>query len=343
MNVYASYNAINSKIHTRKKTLLKRDDWNKVLDYTTVAQFTEFLKKRYGYGVHLEHNKIEDMHRGELEVMLQRYVVGEIEKLLHYFSGPYKDFIKILLLQYDISDLQLILRAIARNESINDLQRHFVHSETHTHLAYDKLIGSQSVSQFVEGLKGSLFYEDLKTMTQEDVVTREFHMEMKFYLLYYRELMKKAKKLSANDYSIVKQIIGLKIDCLNIQWIYRAMKYYDISKEEIMVYSLPGGNVSYNSLKKLVYAKSLGEFETLAEKHLKDNVFDQRGDMLLERNMDTVLYQIIHKVNDENSIALALRYIFVLEIETQDLIAVTEGIRYGLDKEEIKKYLVYTL
>lgn len=343
MNAYASYNAINSKIHTRKKTLLRRDDWNKVLDFATVTQFTEFLKKRYGYSVHLENNKIEDIHRGELEIILQRYVVSEIEKLLHYFSGPYKDFMKTLLLQYDIYDLQVILRAIAREESIVNIQRHFVHSQEHTTLSYNKLLGSQTVSQFVEGLKGSLFYEDLKTMTQEDVVTREFHMEMKLYLIYYKALMKKAKKLSANDYEIVKQMIGLKIDCLNIQWIYRAMKYYDISKEEIMVYSLPGGNISYNSLKKLVYAKSLTEFENLAQKHLKGNVFDKRGDIFLERNIDTIIFQTIHKVNDENSIALPLRYIYVLEIETRDLIAVTEGIRYGLDKEEIKNYLVYTL
>lgn len=35
MNAYASYNAINSKLHTRKKTLLTREDWNKVLNYTT--------------------------------------------------------------------------------------------------------------------------------------------------------------------------------------------------------------------------------------------------------------------------------------------------------------------
>lgn len=343
MNAYASYNAINSKLHTRKKTLLTREDWNKVLNYTAVAQFTEFLKKRYGYSVHLEQSKIEDVHRGELEVILKRYVVYEIEKMIHYFSGPYKDFIKTLLLQYDIYDLQLILRAIAREENINDLQRHFVHSSHNTKVAYDKLIASGSVAQFVEGLKGTVFYEDLKTMTQEDVMKREFHMEMKLHILYYKLLMKKAKKLTPSDYEVVKKIIGLKIDCLNIQWIYRATKYYDISREEIMVYSLPGGNISYNSLKKLVYAKSFNEFERKVEKYLGADVFNRQGDTLLEKCMDTIIYKSIHKVNEENSIALPLRYIFVLQIEIEDLIAVTEGIRYGLDQDEIKKYLVYTL
>ena len=343
MNAYASYNAINSKLHTRKKTLLTREDWNKVLSYTTVAQFTEFLKKRYGYSVHLEQSKIEDVHRGELEVLLKRYVVCEIEKMIHYFSGPYKDFIKTLLLQYDIYDIQLILRAIAREENINDLQRHFVHSSHNTKVAYDKLIASSNVTQFVEGLKGTIFYEDLKTMTQEDVVKREFHMEMKLHILYYKLLMKKAKKLTPSDYEVVKNIIGLKIDCLNIQWIYRATKYYDISREEIMVYSLPGGNISYNSLKKLVYAKSFDEFERKAEKYLGSEVFSRKRDTLLEKRMETIIYRSIQKINEENSIALPLRYIFILQIEIEDLIAVTEGIRYGLDQNEIKKYLVYTL
>lgn len=343
MSAYASYNAINSKLHTRKKTLLTKDDWNRVLDYTTVAQFTEFLKKRYGYSIHLEQNKIDEIHRDQLEVMLHRYVAFEIEKMIHYFSGPYKDFIKTLLLQYDIYDLQLILRAIARQENIGDLQRHFVHSQKYTNVAYDKLIGSQTVTQFVEGLKGTVFYEDLKTITQEDVMKREFHMEMKLHILYYKLLMKKAEKLNTKDYEIVKKIIGIKIDCLNIQWIYRATKYYDISREEIMIYSLPGGNISYNGLKKLVYAKSFNEFEQLSTKYLGKDVFNVPGDTLLERNMDKVIFESIHKISEEDSIALPLRYIFVLEIEVEDLIAVTEGIRYGLDKDEIKKYLVYTI
>ena len=168
-------------------------------------------------------------------------------------------------------------------------------------------------------------------------------MEMKLHILYYKLLMKKAKKLTPSDYEVVKKIIGLKIDCLNIQWIYRATKYYDISREEIMVYSLPGGNISYNSLKKLVYAKSFNEFERKVEKYLGADVFNRQGDTLLEKCMDTIIYKSIHKVNEENSIALPLRYIFVLQIEIEDLIAVTEGIRYGLDQDEIKKYLVYTL
>lgn len=343
MNAFASYNAINTKLHTRKRALFTTADWNKVLDYTTVIQLIEFLRKHFGYETYLEQSKTTEIHRGELEVILHRYLVTEIEKILHYFSGPYKAFLQTLLIQYEIYDLQLIMRNVAREESLEPIGRHFVHSRKYATLPYDKLLASKNINQVIEVLKGTEYYEVLKTTTQEDAVKREFHMEMKLEILYYRMLMDKAKKLSQEDQRVVEEMIGLKIDCLNIQWIYRATKYYDISKEEILIYSLPGGSISYKGLKKLIYAKSLEEFKLMVDKLLKYPLFAEKEDVFLEKNIDTLMYRYLKKVGEGKSIAMPLKYIYRLEIEIKDLTAATEGIRYGLDKQEIKKYLVTTL
>ena len=343
MNAFAAYHAINTKLHSRSRVLLSKEDWQKVLSYETVGQLIEFLKKHHGYNRYLEHTKIEELHRGDLEIIFNRYLVEEIEALLGYFSGPYKAFFKTLLIRYEIYDLELLLRSIVRNENVELMGQHFVHSKKHATMPYQKLLAAKNIHQLIDALKGTPYYEVLKTTTVEDVVKREFHMEMKLETLFYKLVMEQAKRLKEKDQKIIRNMMGFKVDCLNIQWIYRAVKYYDISREEILVYSLPGGMLSFNGLKKLVYAKNETEFKHLAHKHLKSDVFDKVEDAFLEKALDRLLLQHIKSDKDEESIAKPLSYIYRLQIEIKDLTAATEGIRYGLDAYEIKKYLVSTV
>ncbi|MGL4344834.1 MAG: V-type ATPase subunit [Cellulosilyticaceae bacterium] len=344
MNPFASYKAINAKLHSRHKAFLSSQEWDKMLDYKTVSQVSEFLIKKYGYSEVIDSNQIKEMHRTELEVDLNHYCVVEIEKMLYYFSGSYKNFFKVLLMKFEIEDLLIILRAIARDEDRSELAKHFIHSEKHTKLQYNKLIECQNMTQFVELLKDTPYYEPLKTMTQEDALKREFHMEMKLNILYFKILMEKAKKLEPKDCRIVEQIIGFKIDYLNIQWIYRAIKYYDISREEILIYSLVGGQkITYNRLKKLAYTTSMQDFKRLAKQYFGEDLFDEDEDVFLEKKAEKLLYKLIKKEKGSENIGLPIAYIYSLNMEIKDLIAVAEGIRYGLPKEEIKKYLVYTI
>ncbi|MEG0013284.1 MAG: V-type ATPase subunit [Cellulosilyticaceae bacterium] len=343
MSSFACYGAINTKLHARRRALLDTSDWNKMMDFKSVKEVIEFLKKKHGYKEIIPAANTEEMHRGELEVALNQYVVYEIEKILYYFSGPYKEFFKILLMKYEIDNLQLILRTIARGEEVVEVKEHFVYSAKYGVVSYDKLLASRSVIQFVENLKGTPYYEVLKTTTQEDLTTREFDMEMKLNILFYRLLIEKAKQLNEEDKKIAEDMIGTEIDYLNVQWIYRATKYFDISREEILIYSIPGGRkISFARLKGLIYTKTLEEFEKLAEKYLGYALFQQSDDISLEKAIDKRIYQLIKNLKDDENITMPLAYIYRMEIEVKELIAVTEGIRYELTKEEIKKFLVYT-
>lgn len=345
MNAFAAYRAVNTKIQSRRKTLLSKEEWDKATAFKSVSQVIEFLKKKPGYTQLLNVDKAKELHRTELEVILERHIVKEIESMLHYFSGSYRDFLKVFLMEYEINDLQLLLRSISRHENIEGIESFFVHSKRYGLSVYPKLLTCKTIIQFIEMLKGTIYYDALKTMAQEDIIKREFHMEMKLYMLFYRQLMEKSDKLKMPDRKIVQQMIGAKIDLMNIQWIYRATKYYDISPEEILIYSLPfGDKINYHRLKRLSYAKSLDEFKSLTQKYLSLSFFEEENDIFLEHTIDRQVYKYIMKMNIRGeSIAASLAYIYTLYIEVQDLVALTEGIRYALPQSELKKYLVHTI
>ena len=342
MNPYMAYEALNTKIMTQKNRLQDEDRFEKIMDCNTVEQVTEVLFTRYDLKRYIENVKIHDLHRDDLETLLTRYKVSVIENILHYCSGPYREFILVFIMEYEIYDISLLLRKIARGEELDDIESHFIHSEKYSMLQYNKLKASGTVSQFIENLKGTPYYNPLKTVTDTDAVKREFHIEMKLQQLYYRTLLAKAEKLFAGDKRIADDLIGLKIDFLNIQWIYRAKKLYDISPEQMLIYSLQGGRrLGFDRLRRLCYSRSVDEMKTLAAQYLKYNILTSDKGIDIERNTVHYIFDFIKDVKYSGNIGAVLAYIYILDSAVREFITVTEGIRYKLPKEQLMQYLIH--
>lgn len=343
MNPYMAYDAVNTKIVTKKRLIFDAEKLEKILDCTTVDQVKEFLKNRYKLQEIMDDSKSHDLHRDDLETLLYRFEVFEIERLLHYFSGPYKDFMQTFLMKFEIFDLVLILRNIAKGEEASGLEKHFAHSNNYSTLPYSKLSTSKTIAQFMENLKGTQYYNALKTVTDSDVVKRGFHIEMKLQVQFYKTLLDKAAKLMPLDREAAVELIGMKIDFLNLQWVYRAKRYYDISPEQILIYSLQNGRkLGFNRLQKLCYSKTVDEIQQLSNKYLKFRVFEHDNEMETERNIDSYIYQYVKGRKYKGTIGTALLFIFMFDIIVKDLVTVTEGIRYKLPKDSLRDYLVHS-
>ncbi|MGB4440453.1 MAG: V-type ATPase subunit [Sedimentibacter sp.] len=343
MNPNMAYYAIQTKIISKKGHIIKKIDLEKILECTTVDQLKSLLLNNKEFNKLLESVKNVDMNRNSMEVILGRFKTLETEDLLHYFSGSYKDFIESLLIECEIQDLSLILRKIARGESLSSIEERFVHSEKHATLPFEKLMASKNVAQFTENLKGTPYYSGLRNLTTEDAINREFHIEMKLYVELYKNLMEKAEKLDKEDKEAVLDIIGLKIDLLNVQWIYRALNYYKISPEEILIYSLLGGkSINYKKLKKLCYSKNVNEFQQLVKSYLKFDIFENTNSKGIDSAVDSYLYDYLQKKNFKN-IGVAVSYIYLIGIIVDDFTTIVEGIKYKVPKEKLKSYLAYRM
>ncbi|MDD4088152.1 MAG: V-type ATPase subunit [Tissierellia bacterium] len=337
---YNTHYAIKTKITAKKGRIFKKFEWNKILEFTTVDQLTDYLKKSEPFQDILKDVK-NNIHRDNLETILGRYKTLEIEKLLHYYSGAYKEFIKSLLAESDLTDISLILRKIARNEDLEDISDRFTHSEKFTNIPYNELLSSKNVGQFLENLKGTPYYNDLRGLTDEDAIKRDFHIEMKLYVSYYKSQLEKADKLLKDDKEAVKNIIGTKIDILNVLWIYRAKNYYHITPAEMLNYSLEGGKeLKFDNLKKLCFAENKEDFNEMIGSTFGNEFKNDLNNMDISLAMNYFMNNYLSKNAFEN-LGLTLSYIYMLDIVINNLTTITEGIKYRLPKDNLKNYLVY--
>lgn len=340
MNPYIAYEAVNTKVAARKGRIFDSDRLEKILECETVEQVADVISSRYDIRQAADDAKLRNPHRDTLEMILLRFKVSEIVDILHYFSGPYREFLQTLLMESEIHDIVLMMRKIARGDEPDDIEKFYTHSG-YSMVQFGKLASSKTVLQFIESLRNTHYYNVLKTVTSIDAVKREFHVEMKLQQLYYRTLVKKAEKLGERDRKAAEDIIGTRIDFLNVQWIFRAKKYYGISPEQILIYSLQGGKkLSFVKLKKLCYTKSIDEMKQLSDQLLRQDIFASDSGFAIDKKIESYLFAYLNERKFSGTIGTILSYIYRLDSAIKEFTAITEGIRYGLPKERLKQYLI---
>ncbi len=198
------YQALDSKIQSRKHILNIPD----LLAFRTHEEFFEYLKHKPGYEEFLSEAN-QDLHRGDLEVALNKLMVNEIEKMMHFMDGSYREFFVLFLKRYEVHDLQLILRTLITGDSTEDVTKYFIHSKKYSHIDFDKLLHVSSLDEFTKSLRGTIYYDTLRTMEADDIYQREWHFEMKVSTVYSNMLYKKAKNFAEDDEEVAKRILVL--------------------------------------------------------------------------------------------------------------------------------------
>ncbi len=343
MGSITNFAAINTKIQAKKRYLLNENDYKMLLSKRNVSEIVAYLKNNTGYGELFKNTNPQTIHRGQVEIELYRNIVKQIEDFLPYFQGNYKKFFLALLCEYEIEDLKLILRTINRNEDSSMLEELLIHSKKYSRLDYERLLNSKDMESFFENLKDTVYYIPIKNDNKEDILKREFHIEMQLELILYKTLLERAETLSKEDEKIIKECLGINIDLNNIQWIYRGKKYFHIPPEEILIYCIPGGyRLSYKKLKELVYAPNLKDFIEQIKASKYAFIFPNEEDVFIKRRINRYLYKLYLNKQKENrmNIMEAISYIHLLKCEVEDIISVIESIRYNLDKNLLKRYLI---
>ncbi|WP_305768270.1 V-type ATPase subunit [Candidatus Epulonipiscium viviparus] len=341
MNEFVSYYAVDAKLKSRKPFLLTREDFSRMIELKDIKQVITYISKKDTYRMFLEEHATEDgIHRNDLEVALWCVNVYEIEKMLHFMSGAYKEFFKLMLQLYELRDIELLIRALMRDELHNGLSKYFIHSKKYATVDFNRLLEARDIVEFTKILNGSIYYSTVRTIDKNELAVSEWHLEMKINAAYYKLLKEKAKSLHEKDRVIATRILGERIDRLNVEWIYRAKRFYELNNEEILLYSLGKGyKISYNRLKNLCYVEDIAKFRVLANKYLGAEIFFESND-LLSKKVDNWLYSKLLEKENISGIGKLMVYIYTLEMDQKDIIAIIEGLRYQLNKDEIKEYLI---
>lgn len=339
------YAAVNAKIRALEKDFLKREDYLNMIQKKSVVGVARYLKDNTSYGKLLREINIDNISRRDLEDILKNNMIKNMDKLIYYFRDDYKEFIRSLYIKYEIEDLKILSRSIFNGKELETIEKPLSFLGKYSRVSPKNLFKSRTIRDLIYSLEGSEFFEFLIPLVDG---RREnlFRFEMTLDMGYFSIIQGRKLKISREDRKILKKWEGLLADLYNIQWVYRGKKFYSLSPEELLNYTINfGDKLTFRERKAMCYAKNLEELYKMIANTIYGFLFKKEEisrDIYMERRINRFIYYKLKALDRKFSLSIiqTIDFVWSFEFEIRDIISILEAIRYDIPSEEARKFLV---
>ena len=338
-----TYSGITVKIRAMQAKLLKDGDYEQIASMRSVPEVTEFLKEKPAYEKYLEEMDSTLYHRGNVEKILYQSLFDDYSRIFRFGGPKQKQFLKTYWKRYEVDVINYCLRIVFNHYQIPfDLDYKKEYFDRYSQISIDALVTSKNVEQLVDNLAETEYYEPLKKIREMETATL-FDYDMALELYYFTTLWKRQKRLlKGKELKLYARDCGTKIDLLNLQWVYRAKKYYHMLPPDIYSLTIPiHYRLSVKEYKTLVETPSLEEFLRQAENTWYARKYDFGDGRTMEQTYKDCLRHLYLADRRQNpySVASIYTYLYLKEEEIDKLTTALECIRYGLPRSETLAYM----
>ena len=338
-----TYSGITVKIRAMQAKLLKDGDYEQIASMRSVPEVTEFLKEKPAYEKYLEEMDSTLYHRGNVEKILYQSLFDDYSRIFRFGGPQQKQFLKTYWKRYEVDVINYCLRIVFNHYQIPfDLDYKKEYFDRYSQISIDALVASKNVEELVDNLAGTEYYEPLKKIREMETATL-FDYDMALELYYFTTLWKRQKRLlKGKELKLYARDCGTKIDLLNLQWVYRAKKYYHMLPPDIYSLTIPiHHRLSVKEYKTLVETPSLEEFLRQAENTWYARKYDFGDGRTMEQTYKDCLRHLYLADRRQNpySVASIYTYLYLKEEEIDKLTTALECIRYGLPRSETLAYM----
>lgn len=338
-----SYSGIVTKLRAMEARLLKPGDFEEIAALHSVPDVVAYLRENSSYSYVLNELEESRLHRGDIEKILIQQLYYEYSKIYRFCGLKQRKFLELYVKRYETELINYCFRiVINRYAEPFDLSYKKAFFDKYTQISIDKLITSRTTDELVENLRGTEYYEPLKKLRDNTGVTL-FDYDLTLNQYYLSDMWRKRKKiLVKKELELYTRDCGSKIDLLNMQWIYRAKKYYHMQPADIYSLLVPiQYKIATNLIKELVEAPDIEAFESVLARTSYARHYDFGQKLTIEQMYAECLNRLYKsdRRRDPYSIASVNTYLFLKEEELKKLTTAMECIRYGLSPGETLAYI----
>ncbi|MEW6381317.1 MAG: V-type ATPase subunit [bacterium] len=337
------YSYVNAKFRALKSRLLGPADFENLLGVSGYSGLVECLRAT-SYGPYL--SQAATSYDGLIKVFYQD-LFDCYAKVIRSLGGSRKHLIQHLYQKYELENLKVIVRIISQDKPREEGEQVLLPIPESRSFSPGTLLQAKGLEDLLVQLRRTSYYSPLKSALYRFEEEKDtFPLEMALDLSYYNQLWKIISTLSRREQNIVRSLLGVQMDILNITWIFRFKEVYHFSPEEILNYGLMQGfRISPERRRKLAFSVDRKDVITnLAGTPYKALLADLKDAEACSTQLCCYLQDLIRK-NWQGfpfHIGTVLDLVFFKEIEVKNLISITEAKRLNLSREMIADYVVNT-
>ncbi len=324
-----SSNAASAKVRGRFGKRLSSEDYRLMCGCRTVDELAVFLRST-AYGEHMDRGV---MHREQIEEAVGLRLYSELDGLKRYLGEDGGYLNGYFTGRYEIAE---IVKAATRLSGAST-------PEKTDSGRFRKFAADSDVKLYI--LAVARRREDIATAvegTPHESVCREFlnseamtvpQLEAKLWGgLYGRIIASAERHTHGQELENIKQLFSQRIDVMNYVTVCRMKRYDGVTPDYLHSLIIPGGTLSEKIIDKMICAGTEDELYTTVRKTHIGRMADAEG--LNAFNVPVKEYiKFIHYCKYPAVVVAA--YLFYLENEAANVIKITEGIRYSLDRGAI--------
>lgn len=332
--------ALYAKVHSMYGKMLSDNDYNMMMNMTSVPSIAEYLAENTSYKRIIDRTSVSNIHRTQLEQMLRDNLKADAERLRPYINDNARKFMGIIAIEDGISKLKVSLRLIhiGHNENLSVYLNKIPQVDT------KEISGIKSVDDLISALSATPYYEPLKFFLGKPEGQIPFYMEMALDNYWARLVYKYAKKyLSSDEVKMVNKIYGTEFDLENLSFLLRCKKNFDMTDDEIYASIIPKYyRLKEDVISKIVKAATYGEaIHIIKEQTPYGNAFSEEDRFIERRQIEYLAKMNKHMFNSAGyTLQSPICYVHLRRIEIDNIVSIIEGIRYGLEPDKISGYLI---
>lgn len=338
-----SYSGIKTKVKSMDSKLISTDDYQKIAYFDSVADFILFLKNHPGYRDIFSQYDEHELHRSDAERIFINGLYLDYTKIYRFANASQRRNLDLIFFRYEVNILKSCIRLIYHTEDAYNLSIFHPFFNKHSKVNVAALAAAHSMDEYINYLKGTEYYSLLHKVQQRLQAT-SFDYEMELDIYYFKKTWKIIEKeLKRTDRNVIKRRLGTEIDLLNIMWIYRAKRIYDMNSSDIYACIIPVNyKLSKELLLKLAGSASMEEFFSILNTSHYKTIIPSLADGTMERTSKDIISQIykLNSIKYPASMASIHYYLYHKELEIARLTTALECIRYGLTPQEKLKYIL---
>ncbi len=339
-----SYSGLSTKIRAMRSKLIRQEQFEAIAALQSVPQVVAYLKKMPEYQEILTPLDEENLHRGEVEKVLQKSIFRDFMKIYYFANQEQRTFLALYLKRYEIRAIKACLRSVFdRRDTKTDISQYREFFLRHSALDIDRLEGCTTLQEVIAALAGSDYYAPLSAIEGSGHDSL-FDFGMALDLYYFQYIWKMKDKLfKGYDLVEITKAYGGKFDMLNMQWIYRSRLYYQMEPADIYALLIP---VDYKLKKEeinaMVECSSREELQQIINRTYYGKKYQNISLLRLEEFYIFMMREILRQeaFRHPYSVAVIYSYLYQKEHEVNRLTIATECIRYGVSYEETMNYIL---
>lgn len=347
MGSLLAYSGISTKIRGMRSQLLQEQDYERMSSMSSVMEAVEYLKQKPAFADAFSMTQEQAMHRSTVERLLFFTEYNDYKKIYRFSGAKVRKYLKFYFANFERTVLRSVYRKIV-DGSQSELFLEGLGDFFKKHVSFDseKVMNANTEKEFVEALYGSPYYAWLHPLLEQGALSL-YECEMAIDSYIFTNMWKKQKKnFNEDELQSLCRTYGCQLDLLNLMWIYRAKKYYDLNRTELYQMLLPVHyKVSKEKIQQMVEAVDVEEFQAL----LKQTYYGEKYGVKMEHNengfyIEHIYYALLYYLHKREfarqpfSIAAVSSYLYMKHLETKRLVTAIEGIRYGLPPQIILEH-----